>query len=296
VPSTDPDWIVVFRGARALCDEFGLVLEARALPWQLIEADGAWALAVPSERSAAALEELSRYAAERAPPRPPPPVLPPFPGAPLGAALYVLVLLAAAYGAGAHAFRTDWFDAGAVESGPGVARQWWRAVTALTLHVDPSHLLDNALFGAGIGVLASRLLGPGVAWASILAAGTIANSLEMWIAPPEYRAVGASTAVFAALGLLAGYAWRGEFTRAGRWMYRWTPLFAGVSLLALLGTGDGHVDVLGHLLGFCAGVAEGWLYARAGLPRSRRGDLQWGLGAAALLAVAGAWALALRSG
>jgi rhomboid protease GluP len=143
-------------------------------------------------------------------------------------------------------------------------------------------------------VLASRLLGPGLAWASILAAGAAANYLEMLIAPPDYRAVGASTAVFAALGLLSGYAWRQRLPRRERWLYRWTPLIAGICLLALLGSGNGHVDVLGHLLGFCMGVALGWAYARMGLPRSRRTDLQLALGSAALLAVIAAWSVALR--
>jgi len=292
----DPDWIVIVRGSRARCDEYGLVLEACGLPWQLVDADGAWALAVPPECVAAAEDELTRYRAERRPLPRLPPLPAPFPGAPIGAVIYVAVLLAVAYGAGARAFRTDWFDVGAIESGPGLAREWWRAITALTLHVDPSHLLDNALFGAGVGILASRLLGPGLAWVSILGAGFVANYLELFIAPPEYRAVGASTAVFAALGLLAGYAWRPQFSRAGRWIYRWTPLLAGVSLLALLGAGDAHVDVLGHLLGFSVGVACGWVYAWAGLPRSRRIDLQLLLGAGALLGEAGAWALALRGG
>jgi hypothetical protein len=32
-----------------------------------------------------------------------------------------------------------------------------------------------------------------------------------------HRAVGASTAVFAALGLIAGYVWRGKLMRQDRW-------------------------------------------------------------------------------
>jgi rhomboid protease GluP len=292
--AVEPESVIVFRGSRALCNEFGLVLEARALPCEWIETASGWALAVAPELAQAAHDELERYAAERRPARPVRRAPPPFPGAPLGAILYTLVLLAIAYCAGARSFRTDWFDAGALESAPGSAHAWWRAVTALTLHLDPAHLLDNLFFGVGIGVLASRLLGPGLAWASILAAGAAANYLEMLIAPPDYRAVGASTAVFAALGLLSGYAWRQRLPRRERWLYRWTPLIAGICLLALLGSGNGHVDVLGHLLGFCMGVALGWAYARMGLPRSRRTDLQLALGSAALLAVIAAWSVALR--
>jgi membrane associated rhomboid family serine protease len=294
VTAAEPESVIVFRGSRALCNEFGLVLEARSLPCQWIETEGGWALAVAPELAQAAREELDRYAAERRPVRPPPRAPPPFPGAPQGAILYTLVLLAIAYLAGAQSLRTDWFEAGALESAPGSAHAWWRAITALTLHVDPAHLLDNLLFGIGIGVLASRLLGPGLAWASILAAAAAANYLEMLIAPPNYRAVGASTAVFAALGLLSGYAWRQRLPKRERWLYRWTPLIAGICLLALLGAGSEHVDVLGHLLGFCMGVALGAAFARLGLPRSRRLDLQLALGGAALAAVVAAWSFALR--
>jgi membrane associated rhomboid family serine protease len=67
-----------------------------------------------------------------------------------------------------------------------------------------------------------------------------------------------------------------------------------VALLALLGAGDQHVDVLAHALGFIAGVGTGWLYSRLGVPRSRGRGAQWASGAAALALVAIAWALALR--
>ena len=91
----------------------------------------------------------------------------------------------------------------------------------------------------------------------------------MLISPASHRAVGASTAVFAALGLLVGFAWRHGLTLRDRFKYAYGPVFGGVALLALLGAGDQHVDVLAHALGFVAGVATGWLYSRLGVPRSR---------------------------
>jgi membrane associated rhomboid family serine protease len=116
----------------------------------------------------------------------------------------------------------------------------------------------------------------------------------MLISPAGHRAVGASTAVFAALGLLVGFAWRHGLTLRDRFKYAYGPVFGGVALLALLGAGDQHVDVLAHALGFVAGVATGWLYSRLGVPRSRGRGVQWTAGAAALGLVALAWALALR--
>ena len=115
--------------------------------------------------------------------------------------------------------------------------------------------------------------------------------MEMLIAPSGYSAIGASTAVFGSIGLLSGYAWRQRLTLRERWLYRWTPLIGGVSLLALLGAGGEHVDVLGHLLGFLTGVLLGSGFALAGIPRSRRAAPQnLAAGAGAALIVAAWWA------
>jgi membrane associated rhomboid family serine protease len=166
-------------------------------------------------------------------------------------------------------------------------------LTALTLHLDQEHLLGNLLFGTVAGMAAGRLLGPGVAWASILGAAALANTVEMLITPVTHRAVGASTAVFAALGLLAGLAWRRGLNLQQRRWYRWAPLIAGICLLTLLGAGTAHVDVLGHALGFLFGVGTGWLYARSGAPRSRGRRLQIAMALGAVMSLGVAWVLAL---
>ncbi len=287
-------YAIVFRGSRTACLEFGLVLEAKAIPYELLEYDAAWALSVPPEIAITAGEELARYAQERTIRRERPPALVPFAGAAAGSIGYTVVLLLIAYCAGISLFGVDWFAVGALEHGMHGSHDWWRAVTALTLHLDQLHLLSNLLFGVGVGAVVSSMFGPGVAWASILAAGVLGNCLEMLIAPLDHRAVGASTAVFAALGLLSGFGWRRQLTLRERWMYRWAPLIAGACLLTLLGVGAEHVDVLGHLLGFLSGVALGWIYARAGMPRGRDARVQWAAAGAALTVVLAAWFIALQ--
>jgi membrane associated rhomboid family serine protease len=220
--------------------------------------------------------------------------MPAYPGAGVGTAAFAAVLIAAAYCTGIQAFGVDWLDAGSLDARTGGAGEWWRAVTALTLHLDQAHLLGNLLFGALFGTLAGSAFGPGIAWSSILAAGAVADYLDMVISPPEHRAAGASTAVFAALGLLSGFSWRLRLTLREQFRYRWAPLFGGVCLLTMLGAGGEHVDVLGHALGFVMGIALGWIYARLGIPRSRASTPQWVAGAAALAVIAVAWFLALR--
>ncbi len=286
--------VAVYRGTRAACFEHGLVLEAQGVAYDLVEIDGSWALLVPPASAGLARDELTRYAAERGTAREAPAAMTPFGGAAIGAAGYAIVLLLTAYCAGIQWLGVDWLDSGALDARPGGASEWWRSITALTLHLDQAHLLSNLLFGVGFGILAGRVFGPGFAWASILAAGAAANYLDMLISPQAHRAVGASTAVFAALGLLAGFSWRQRLTLREQFRYRWAPLFAGVCLLAFLGAGAEHVDVLGHALGFTAGIALGWVYARARLPRSRGSGIQAAAGTLALALIALAWLCALR--
>ena len=107
----------------------------------------------------------------------------------------------------------DWLEAGAGAGGPDRApAQWWRTVTALTLHVDHGHLLGNLLAGVVIGTVTAQLLGQGLAWLAILLAGTLGNLLAALMRAPDHTAIGASTAVFAALGIVSAY------TRQRRWL------------------------------------------------------------------------------
>jgi membrane associated rhomboid family serine protease len=294
----DHDCVSVFRGTRAASLEFGLVLEAKGIPYQSIALEREWVLAVTPDLAESARQELAHYAEERLVKRDRAPSIVPFDGADTGAIGYVFALLIVAYCAGANLFNADWFAIGALDASRPVHHQWWRALTALSLHAGPEHLFGNLLFGIVAGALCSRLLGSGIAWLSILLAGAGANVVELLVAPIDHRAVGASTAVFAALGLLAGYASRQRLSLRERWLYRWAPLIAGASLLTLLGAGEGteHVDVLGHLLGFLVGVAAGWTHAQFHMPRSRSVRLQIGAGALAVVLLAGAWVLALRFG
>jgi rhomboid protease GluP len=270
-----------------------LVLEARGVEHHVSEAQDSWVLTVPPSLAKRAEDEIRRYSAERDLSRSSPRRMQPFPGAAAGAIAYVLVLLITAYCAGRGLFGKDWLAAGELEAGAGL--DWWRAATALTLHLDQMHLLSNLLFGVVAGLAVARLFGPGIAWLSILITAACANFTEMMIAPASHRAIGASTAVFAALGLLAGFAWRERLSLRERLWYRWAPLIAGICLLALLGAGDAHVDVLGHALGFLFGVAVGWIFAYMGVPAHRDRRLQMLAGAAAASLIGAAWLAALHA-
>ena len=286
----------IFRGTIGSCLEYGLVLDAKGITYRLVETEGAAVLLVALDESTAAVEELARYAAERSEQTAPTVSFVPFTGGVVAAFVYAAVLLGIAYCVGNQSLDIDWLSRGALDSSSGKAGDWWRSITALTLHLDQEHLLGNLLFGAAVGMLAARMFGPGVAWLSILSCGALANYADMLMSPVTHRAVGASTAVFAALGLLAGFGWRQRLVLRDRErrLFRWGPLFGGVCLLALLGAGNEHVDVLGHVLGFAVGTLVGIVYARIGMPRSHDRFVQLATGFITLGMILTAWLVALR--
>jgi membrane associated rhomboid family serine protease len=75
----------------------------------------------------------------------------------------------------------------------------------------------------------------------------------------EYRSLGASTGIFAAIGLLTGRALRVVFraNHPHRWRTLFVPFGTGLTVLALYGAGGQQVDVMAHLTGFCAGLMLG---------------------------------------
>jgi rhomboid protease GluP len=256
-----------------------------------------------------ALAHLRQYEAERNRPAPPP--LPPmrlFPHAWVGCLLYVLVLLGVATAISRGLWRLDAFELGALDGERMQRGEWWRAFTALTLHVDPAHLALNLGSGAWFGYLAGRQLAVGTAWLLIVLGAAIANLLEGSLASPAHRAVGASTAVFTALGLLAAHSWRERYALPQRWVRRWGPLIAGVILLGWLGSGGsdgsdpfspvdasgGETDLVAHAGGFVIGALLGAAAAMPGVRRALERVPQWLAGALALASVCVAWWMALR--
>ena len=290
--NTDPELAEVFRSFwRNACEERSFVLHAVGIESRVLWLGRAWALLVQATQRSAALAQLAQYEHEN-PPRGRPALPEPLHrGAWLGSLAYAAAILWVGYLAGRLAFGADWLDAGALVSGATRAGEYWRAITALTLHLDVGHLLANLGFGTVFGLLAGQLLGAGVAWATVLVAAAGANLLNAFLQPATHSSVGASTAVFATLGLLAAYAWRRRRGEGERWAYRWAPLVAGVILLGFTGAGGERTDVLAHLTGFAMGALAGVAHAAFRVPRGPAA--QWVSGLLAIGVLVLAWALAL---
>ncbi|MGA0845380.1 MAG: rhomboid family intramembrane serine protease [Luteolibacter sp.] len=157
----------------------------------------------------------------------------------------------------------------AASSSEGLIRhgEIWRPATALFLHADVPHLVGNLVSGSIFAVLLARSIGGWKAWLLILLCGTLANATVSFLVwPAEFRSIGASTAVFSALGILTGLAFQ-RMTRVPNlrhWARKAAPLLAGIVMLAWLGGGGvgSQSDVLGHACGFASGLIAGILWGR----------------------------------
>jgi len=297
----------VFRSPRQPeCAERAFVLTAVGIG-NTIGFDGhEYLLLVAEPELARAATQLQQYEQERLRPLPPPLFVPHlYARAWIGCVIYALTLLAMALLISNGVLRLDAFDTGELNAALVQQGQWWRAWTALTLHLDGAHLAANLAAGIWFGYLAARQIGSGNAWLLIVSGAALANLLEAWLGPAQHRSVGASTLVFTALGLLSAHSWGLSYSLAQRWALRWAPLVAGVVLLGWFGSGGAdatspddvavHVDVVAHVAGFCVGAVLGALAVQH-WARWALGHLpQWLGGAAALASIVIAWGYALAS-
>lgn len=283
---------------RARCEERALVLTALGLG-SLVDFDGLeYILCVPLSDALAARYQLQLYEAEsrgeRLVVRTAPPAAQAYPSAWLGCLLYVAALVAIGYAVTHGIGPLDAFERGELNAGQVQGGQWWRAWTALTLHLDAAHLAANLGAGIWFGYLAGRQLGPGTAWLLTVTGAACANLIEALLGPVSHRSVGASTAVFTALGLLAAHSWRTRYHLPQRAVLRWAPLVGGVALLGWFGTAGPGTDIVAHALGFAMGCAFGVIAAGARARTFIARWPQWLTGVAAFLSVLVAWGFALR--
>ncbi len=178
----------------------------------------------------------------------------------------------------------------------------FRAVTALTLHADTGHVLGNLLSGAIFGRAVERRVGPGSAALAITVSGGLGNVMNAGFYSSlgeAHASIGASTAVFGAVGMLATtQLMLGGTTiltpKSGRhWTEYASPMVGALALLGTLGSSPSS-DIWAHAFGLVAGIFVAIPFAL--VARRSRASGRWGqlaLGLAALGVIGGSWALAL---
>lgn len=291
-----PDWVCIRRAhSRRPILEFSLVLTAVAIDHEVAPGVDDWCLWVPAGQVPYAEDQLERYRRENRPLR--------FRGLPLvtidsgwvGVIGYLLVIWLVPALAGYGWMDPGWQTEGDLQAGRVGAGEWWRTITALTLHADLAHLVANSMFGAVFGAFVGRYLGSGFGWLLVLVAGAAGNGLNAWLRPDNFSSIGASTATFAALALCAAFVWRRGYFSGGGWRRGFAPLFAGIALLAFTGIEGERTDVLAHFMGFGVGALLGLATASFDIRRLGRSG-QYIAGVLALGLLAFAWRSALTHG
>ena len=251
---------------RARSREWSTVLLAKGVPHWTAETAEGMAVFVPPEREELALVQLAAYdreqrqeeeAVRRAPPPPPEVMGPVWPGL-----LVMAVVLGSVHWwkvSVARDLARSWARDGVEIFVDG---EWWRAATALLVHADMAHLLGNLSFGLLLMWFVVRAFGRWLGWWWVGWAGVLGNfAVAAFFYPERWAGVGASTAVFAAVGLLVahGMIWSHGVQGLRRHRSWLVPFGGGLGLLGVFGSGgDGlNVDVGAHLAGFVAGVVVG---------------------------------------
>lgn len=240
-------------------DTYGLVLSSSDIPYSISDGEDGWEILVHDTAYDKALNTIEQYLKENKDLHP----IQETSSIEYGrtfSGIWVPLILVAVYAAIAmshdsQAFvRTFGSDAHQILRG-----ELYRTVTSLMLHANALHLVGNVFGIALFGTAVCQIMGPGVGWFMILVTGIGGNFMNAWLYQSDHISVGASTAVFGAIGILAGYQFLKKFRRTNRRTKAWLPLGAGVALLAFLGSSK-YSDLTAHLFGFLAGIGLGVLY------------------------------------
>ena len=173
-----------------------------------------------------------------------------------------------------------------------LAGEWWRCLTATTLHVDHEHFLCNMLSGFFILNLLRRRSGPGTSMLLLTLAAFLTNFTVALVSTKSHFSIGFSTVVFAALGLLAGIETLHLPRNPLGGLRNLSPMLAAFFLAVLVGIGE-KIDVKAHFIGFGMGALFSPLVTRV---EKRFGSPPWQIVGIVLVyaAYAAAWMLAQR--
>ena len=241
-------------------DTYGLVLSAYHLPHSIIRSDNGWEICVDETVRDRALHLIMKYIEENQDHS--------FPDEKETqvykktlSGIWVCLLLLACHIA---ANRSDDVEKIVREYGASafdiMNGEIYRTVTSLMLHANYPHLAGNIAGIAIFGTAVCNITGAGVGWLMILSSGILGNLANAALLRYSHISIGASTAVFGAVGILAAYQLCRKIKIVEQRTKAWLPIAGGLALLGFLGTGL-HSDLTAHLFGFVAGICLGLIYA-----------------------------------
>ncbi len=260
-----PENLCISEGTFRRIRDDSLVLLSQGIEHRLIRSpEGPFQIFILPEHQDTARHQLDLFRKENPPKEENPPIPLTFSLQPLWILLVPIVVTLMDFSSGSL------HDIGASNAAKVIQGQWWRSLTALTLHADARHLLGNLLTGYIVmNMITYRIpllrLAPFIAAASAIA--NIGVSLTVHSFNPHFTSLGYSTLVFAAIGCLAVIEFRLMPADTKGLLRRFAPLCGAASLAVFLGLGE-NADILGHLYGFIAGLLCGLI------PKKK--SLRWG--------------------
>lgn len=272
--------------------ELSLLLASQALKhW--MEFDGEqWILSLEERDALRGVELIDLYRAENRGFQDPPPekrdldlMVTPL--------LFLIVPVACYFLVGLSPWANWWESRGAADARLILEGQWWRCITATTLHADEGHFMSNLVSGYFILNLLTHRMGIGTIMLLSTLGAAFTNALVALASGPNHVSIGFSSVVFCVLGLLAAVETLFLPRRGDKSLRRLTPLISAFFVAVLVGIGEG-VDVKAHFFGFAIGAAAG-LLSRF-LPKAwERPAWQAGLILFGYGLYSAAWMIALRS-
>lgn len=273
---------------------YSLVLKSVGIGNRVVGAEEGYRIDVPEPYLDAALDAVARYREEN----PPTDAQDPLPRGPanrmnLSGVFVAVLLLSVHLAVMSSSAPEDYYKIFGAQARSIRSGEIYRCVTALVLHADDAHIAGNMVATALFGGAVCAITGNGVGWLMILFCGVAGNLVNAMVVSPGHLSIGASTAVFGAVGILCTLQAVRSVLFGRGWKKAVAALGAGMALLAFLGS-SARSDLGAHLFGFACGLPMGgvyqlWIEDRMG----KKGQVLCGVLAAVILIAA--WLKGVRS-
>lgn len=284
----DPAMVAVHSGTPAQVRAWSLVLASQAVPHLFVQNDAnIWEIQVAEAYLYAATQQILLYEQENAP-RTETLALPPLTLSLQPLWILLVPSIISVLSAEFFVLRA----AGNNQAAAVLQGQWFRTITAQTLHANSHHLASNLISGYFIlSLLASRINLTRLA-TPILLTSALANFGVAVTWKSNFSSLGFSTFVFAALGAMASIEWRLLPPHTIGVFKRFEAFFSSLFIAIMMGLGE-NSDILAHFYGLFLGMLTGLI-----LPRTWLHPRPWGApdigGALTFVAlIAWAWGRAL---
>lgn len=266
----EADHFIIIIKNRKVALDIELLFTARNIPFLLKAQNRVWKYKIPIKHKSFTMKEISLYQDENRPIKNAFPYKD-FSFSPINFFVILCFILFHFYVKSAGVY-PEFIQKGMLSANEALSGEWVRVFTSLTLHGSNLHLFSNMLLLWIFSCAISQYWGVGQAWLYILLSGGMGNLMNALLYHSNHNSIGASTAVFGALGIMSGIGARLGTVRNQSFKYRVAPLFAAICLLALLGS-DPNTDIMAHAFGLISGA----LIGLAGKDLSKRNivENQW---------------------